>query len=192
MQFRPDVFRFLLYVSKFPDWRHPGCFSRFFRPPPATSYACAVANTIVHLHVVRQGIKQHYSHVLYARHRFCWSPHLNEFSSTLESNMNSFFHVVALPCFPFPSVLWASFWYSMLQVMTGPRREASGLLTIAKSDYGNPKTMRFLSPYAGGDDILIVEETPGRRCARRRCRARRIFRRDKLISAQHPHGPRIC
>jgi len=75
--------------------------------------------------------------------------------------MNSFFHVVALPCFPFPSVLWASFWYSMLQVMTGPRREASGLLTIAKSDYGNPKTMRFLSPYAGGDDILIVEETPG-------------------------------
>ncbi|CAN0425207.1 unnamed protein product [Ectocarpus sp. 12 AP-2014] len=61
---------------------------------------------------------------------------------------------------PTPGHIPREFWYSMLQVMTGPRREASGLLTIAKSDYGNPKTMRFLSPYAGGDDILIVEETP--------------------------------
>ena len=48
----------------------------------------------------------------------------------------------------------------MLEVMTGPRREASGLLTVAKSDYGNSKIMRFLSPYTGGDDNLIVEETP--------------------------------
>ena len=47
----------------------------------------------------------------------------------------------------------------MLQVMTGPRREASGLLTV-KSDYGNSKIMRFLSPSTGGDDNLIVEETP--------------------------------
>ncbi|CAM9932962.1 unnamed protein product, partial [Ectocarpus sp. 12 AP-2014] len=35
-----------------------------------------------------------------------------------------------------------SFWYSMLQFMTGPRRIAPGLLTIAKSHYGNPKIMR--------------------------------------------------
>ncbi|CAN0536324.1 unnamed protein product [Ectocarpus sp. 12 AP-2014] len=48
----------------------------------------------------------------------------------------------------------------MLQFMTGPRRTASGLLTIAKPDYGTPKIMPFLSPYACGDDKLIVEETP--------------------------------
>ncbi|CAB1109855.1 unnamed protein product [Ectocarpus sp. CCAP 1310/34] len=52
------------------------------------------------------------------------------------------------------------FWYSMLQFMTGPRRIASGILTIPKSDYGNPKIMRFLSPHAGGNDNLVVEETP--------------------------------
>ncbi|CAN0336207.1 unnamed protein product [Ectocarpus sp. 4 AP-2014] len=44
--------------------------------------------------------------------------------------------------------------------MTGPRRIASGLLTIVKSNYGNPKIMPFLSPYACGDDNLIVKETP--------------------------------
>ncbi|CAN0471895.1 unnamed protein product [Ectocarpus sp. 8 AP-2014] len=48
----------------------------------------------------------------------------------------------------------------MLQFMTGPRRIASGLLTIAKSDYGSPKIMPFLSPYACGDDNLIVKDTP--------------------------------
>ncbi|CAB1106918.1 unnamed protein product [Ectocarpus sp. CCAP 1310/34] len=52
------------------------------------------------------------------------------------------------------------FWYSMLQFMTGPRRHASGILTIPKSDFGNPKIMRFLSPYVGGNDNLVVEETP--------------------------------
>ena len=63
---------------------------------------------------------------------------------------------------PFPSLrdFRTRFWYSMLQFMTGPRRHASGILTIPKSDYGNPKTMRFLSPHAGDDDNLIVEETP--------------------------------
>ncbi|CAM9136165.1 unnamed protein product [Ectocarpus sp. 12 AP-2014] len=63
--------------------------------------------------------------------------------------------------------------------MTGPRRTASGLLTIAKPDYGTPKIMPFLSPYACGDDKLIVKETPAadvhsRRCRAPGCRARRI------------------
>lgn len=48
----------------------------------------------------------------------------------------------------------------MLQFITGPRRIASGLLTIAKSHCGNPKIMRFLSPCACGDDNRIVEDTP--------------------------------
>ncbi|CAB1106371.1 unnamed protein product [Ectocarpus sp. CCAP 1310/34] len=48
----------------------------------------------------------------------------------------------------------------MLRFMTGPRRIASGLLTIAKSHYGNPKIMRLLSPHACGDDNLSVEDTP--------------------------------
>ncbi|CAB1104444.1 unnamed protein product [Ectocarpus sp. CCAP 1310/34] len=48
----------------------------------------------------------------------------------------------------------------LAQFMTGPRRHASGILTIPKSDFGNPKIMRFLSPYVGGNDNLVVEETP--------------------------------
>ncbi|CAM9247439.1 unnamed protein product [Ectocarpus sp. 8 AP-2014] len=36
------------------------------------------------------------------------------------------------------------------------------------------------------------EGDPGRRRARRRCRARRISRRDGRISAQHPYGSRNC
>ena len=74
--------------------------------------------------------------------------------------MNFLFLVVVLPCLPFPSVRWARFWHSMLQFMTGPRRHASRILTIPKSDLGNPKIMRFLHPHVGGDDNFIVEETP--------------------------------
>ncbi|CAB1109185.1 unnamed protein product [Ectocarpus sp. CCAP 1310/34] len=48
----------------------------------------------------------------------------------------------------------------MLQFMTGPHRIASGLRTIAKSHYGNPKNLRLLSACACGDDNLIVEDTP--------------------------------
>ncbi|CAB1109368.1 unnamed protein product [Ectocarpus sp. CCAP 1310/34] len=68
----------------------------------------------------------------------------------------------------------------MLQFMTGPRRHASGILTIPKLDYGNPKIMRFLSPHAGGNDSLVVEETPAK-TSTWRLRSRRISRRDELI-----------
>ncbi|CAM9479568.1 unnamed protein product [Pylaiella littoralis] len=49
-------------------------------------------------------------------------------------------------------------WYYVFQFVTGPRRFAHGLKTLARSDFSNPKIVQFVAPYAraegegGGDD----------------------------------------
>ncbi|CAN0346272.1 unnamed protein product, partial [Ectocarpus sp. 4 AP-2014] len=76
----------------------PGVIFHFLSPPPPSPPTLALLPT-QSCYTSRK--HQYCSRVLDARHAFCSSPHLNEFSSTLESNMNFF---VSRRCASMPSV----------------------------------------------------------------------------------------